>query len=135
MPRLTLPFAKRFVHDTKGTDAENELGLKAKVRLIASKRSPIPSPGATVSERKENSHFAPVKSETSVTLKTGEKRDACIISVSRYGVAIETEVLRVKDVILIGSTKVLFVRSAGPRAMFKFTRPLGFKLCNSQLIL
>jgi hypothetical protein len=135
MSGFTFPFAKRFVSDAKVTEAESEFKLKARIGQIASKSNVLPSPTIIVARKEKNSHFVPINSETSITLKTGERRDARIINVSRYGVAIETEVLRVKDVILIGSTKVQFVRSVRSRAMFKFMRPLSFKLCNSQLIL
>lgn len=137
MSRLHVSFGKSFKRESKESA---ELASHSLINRIAQVVAKPSSPGAFSFPRPESRRarrFKPRYCRSSLTLNSGEKHEALIVNVSRFGVLVHADFKNIvpSDVIQIGSTDVKHVRRVDGGAAFTFAKELSLRACDEYLVL
>jgi hypothetical protein len=137
MSRLTVSFGKAFTRESQEAAEQASHNLHNRIAQVVAKPSSTHDHSVPPLESRRGRRFTPRYPKSSLTMSNGEKHDALILNVSRFGVLVSADFQSItpNDVVRVGSTDVNQVRRVHRGAAFAFTKQLNASACDELLIL
>jgi hypothetical protein len=137
MTRFTLSLGRGFIRESKEAAEQSSHILQNRIAWVMARPEPAAVYSPLTLESRRAKRFAPLHPLISLTLNNGEKREARIVNVSRFGVLVDADFadINASDVIAVGSTNVKHVRHVKGGAAFMFTKPLSARAFDPNLML